>query len=44
MAIPMNKLAWMRDLLVTTGNLTKPVDLDAFVDTDVRAKALQIAK
>ena len=44
MAIPMNKLAWMRDLLVTTGNLTKPVDLDAFVDNDVRTKALQIAK
>lgn len=44
MAIPMNKLAWMRDLLVTTGNLTKPVDLDAFVDVDVRTKALQIVK
>ena len=44
MAIPMNKLAWMRDLLVKTGNLTKPVDLDAFVDGSVRAKALQIAK
>jgi NitT/TauT family transport system substrate-binding protein len=44
MPIPMNKLAWMRDLLVTTGNLTKPIDLDAFVDADVRTKALQIAK
>jgi NitT/TauT family transport system substrate-binding protein len=44
MAIPMNKLAWMRDLLVTTGNLTKPVDLDAFVDGNVRTRALQIAK
>jgi len=44
MPIPMNKLAWLRDLLVTTGNLTKPVDLDAFVDADVRTKALQIAK
>jgi len=44
MPIPMNKLAWMRDLLVTTGNLTKPIDLDAFVDGDVRTKALKIAK
>jgi len=34
----------MRDLLVTTGNLTKPIDLDAFVDGDVRTKALKIAK
>ena len=44
MPIPMNKLAWLRDLLVTTGNLTKPIDLDAFVDGDVRAKALQLNK
>jgi NitT/TauT family transport system substrate-binding protein len=44
MPIPMNKLAWMRDLLVTTGNLTKPIDLEAFVDGDVRTKALQLAK
>jgi len=44
MPIPMDKLAWLRDLLVTTGNLTKPVDLDAFVDGDVRAKALQLSK
>ena len=44
MPIPMNKLAWLRDLLVTTGNLTKPLDLDAFVDGDIRAKALQIGK
>jgi NitT/TauT family transport system substrate-binding protein len=44
MPIPMNKLAWLRDLLVTTGNLTKPVDLDAFVDGEPRAKALQLIK
>lgn len=44
MPIPTNKLTWLRDLLVTTGHLTKPVDLDAFVDADVRTKALQIAK
>jgi NitT/TauT family transport system substrate-binding protein len=44
MPIPMNKLVWMRDLLITTGNLTKPVDLDAFVDGDIRARALKIVK
>src|SRR5215475_2681931 len=44
MPIPMNKLGWLRDLLVTTGNLTKPIDLDAFVDADVRTKALQLGK
>jgi NitT/TauT family transport system substrate-binding protein len=44
MPIPINKLSWLRDLLVTTGNLTKPVNLDAFVDADVRAKALQLNK
>jgi NitT/TauT family transport system substrate-binding protein len=44
MPIPMNKLAWLRDLLVTTGNLTKPIDLDRFVDADVRMKALEINK
>jgi len=44
MPIPMNKLVWLRDLLVKTGNLTQPVDLDKFVDADIRAKALQIGK
>jgi NitT/TauT family transport system substrate-binding protein len=44
MPIPMNKLAWLRDLLVTTGNLTKPIDLNAFVDPNIRTKALQISK
>jgi len=44
MPIPMEKLAWLRDLLEKTGNLTQPVDLDKFVDADVRATALQIGK
>lgn len=44
MPIPMNKLAWLRDLLVKTGNLTQPVDLEKFVDADVRTKALQLGK
>lgn len=44
MAIPMSKLAWMRDLLTKTGNLTKPVDLNRFIDDKSRAMALQIVK
>jgi len=27
MPIPMDKLGWMKNLLVRTGNLTKPLDL-----------------
>jgi NitT/TauT family transport system substrate-binding protein len=44
MPIPMDKLAWLRDLLVTTGNLTKRIDLDKFIDANVRTKALQNSK
>ncbi len=44
MPIPMKKLTWMRDLLVRTGNLTKPLDLKAFVDGSVRTGALHKAE
>ncbi|HZP79850.1 MAG TPA: ABC transporter substrate-binding protein [Pseudolabrys sp.] len=44
MPIPMDKLAWLRDLLVTTGNLTKPIDLNGFVATEPRQQALQLVK
>jgi NitT/TauT family transport system substrate-binding protein len=43
MPIPMEKLAWMRDLLVKTGNLTKPLDLVKTTDGGPRAKALELA-
>jgi len=43
MPIPLDRLAWMQDLLLKTGNLTKPVDLPAMVDDSVRAKALDLA-
>jgi len=42
MPIPMDKLAWMQDLLVKTGNLTKTIDLAAMVDNGVRLKALAL--
>ena len=44
MPIPDEKIAWMRDLLVKTGNLTRPVDLKAFVDPSVREQALKNLK
>jgi len=41
--IPTDKLAWMRELLTKTGNLTKPLDLARFTDDSLRAKALELA-
>ncbi len=42
MPVPREKLEWMRQLLVKTGNLTVPVDLDKLIDGSVREKALAI--
>jgi NitT/TauT family transport system substrate-binding protein len=42
MPIPTDKLAWMRELLTKTGNLTKPLDLAKFTDDGPRAKALEL--
>jgi len=42
MPIPMDKLAWMKDLLTRTGNLTKPLDLARMTDGGPRAKALAL--
>ena len=43
MPIPMDKLAWMRELLIKTGNLTKPLDLVKATDGGPRAKAVELA-
>jgi NitT/TauT family transport system substrate-binding protein len=43
MPVPLDRLAWMRDLLTRTGNLTKPVDFAKLVDTGALAKALALA-
>jgi NitT/TauT family transport system substrate-binding protein len=42
MPIPMDKLAWMRELLTKTGNLTRPVDLAKLADGSAREKALAV--
>lgn len=39
MPLPMDKLAWMQELLGKTGNLPKPGDLKTMVDTETAAKA-----
>ena len=44
MPIPEDKLAWMQDLLVKTGNLEKPGDLKKLIDGSVREKALALLK
>jgi NitT/TauT family transport system substrate-binding protein len=41
--VPLEKLSWMQDLLVRTGNLAKPFDLKTLVDTGAREKALALA-
>lgn len=43
MPIPVDRLTWMRDLLVKTGNLDKPSDIAKLVDGSVREKALALA-
>ncbi|WP_161139604.1 ABC transporter substrate-binding protein [Propylenella binzhouense] len=43
MPVPMEKLAWMQDLLTATGNLKQKVDLAKLVDDSARQKALELA-
>ena len=42
MPIPLDKLNWMQDLLVKTGNLAKPFDLKTMIDAGAREKALAL--
>lgn len=42
--LPMDKLAWMQDMLIRNGSMPKPVDLAKIVAPDVRAKALALVK
>jgi NitT/TauT family transport system substrate-binding protein len=42
-AIPMDKLNWMQEELVKTGNLQKAGDLSKIVDPTLREKALELA-
>jgi NitT/TauT family transport system substrate-binding protein len=41
--LPMEKLAWMQEMLLKNGSMPKPVDLAKVVAPDVRAKALELA-
>jgi len=43
-SLPMEKLAWMQEMLIKNGSMPKPVDLTKVVAPDVRAKALELAK
>jgi NitT/TauT family transport system substrate-binding protein len=43
MPIPLDKLEWMQELLVKTGNLVKPIDLTKLVDDSLRTQALTLA-
>ena len=43
MGIDRKKLDWMKDLFIKTETLTSPIDLDKFIDGNVRVKALAIA-
>ncbi|RAI44877.1 ABC transporter substrate-binding protein [Rhodoplanes roseus] len=42
MPIQVEKLTWMRDLLIKTGNLTKPVEVPSMIDEKPRARALEL--
>jgi NitT/TauT family transport system substrate-binding protein len=42
--LPMEKLAWMQDMLIKNGSMPKPADLAKVVAPEVRAKALELAK
>ena len=43
-SLPMDKLAWMQEMLIKNGSMPKPVDLAKVVAPGVRAKALELAK
>jgi NitT/TauT family transport system substrate-binding protein len=42
MPIPVEKLTWMRDLLIKTGNLTVPVEINKLIDEAPRKRALEL--
>ena len=44
MPIPYEKLTWMQNLLIKTGNLAQVVDIKTLVDDGPRAKALALIR
>jgi NitT/TauT family transport system substrate-binding protein len=43
-SLPMDKLAWMQDMLIRNGSMPKSVDLAKILVPDIRAKALALVK
>ena len=43
LTLPAEKFAWMQELLIKTGNMTKPADLKQLLAEDVHAKAVALA-
>jgi len=43
MPIPVDKLEWMEDLLIKTGNLSGKVDFTKLIDPTLRVDALKLA-
>jgi NitT/TauT family transport system substrate-binding protein len=44
MSIPVDRLEWMQNLLVQTGNLNAPGDIKKLIDPSIREEALKIVK
>jgi NitT/TauT family transport system substrate-binding protein len=42
MEIRRDKIAWVQDMMVRVGEMGRPVDIDKFIDTSVRDKALDL--
>jgi NitT/TauT family transport system substrate-binding protein len=43
LTLPTEKLAWMQELLIRTGNMTKATDLKQLLAADIHAKAIALA-
>src|SRR4051812_4605682 len=44
LGLPMEKLAWMQDMLLRNGSMPKPADLAKVVAPEIRARALELVK
>jgi NitT/TauT family transport system substrate-binding protein len=44
LGLPMDKLAWMHDMLIRNGSMPKPIDLAKVVAPEIRARALELVK
>jgi len=44
LGLPMDKLAWMQEMLIKNGSMPKPVDLAKVIAPDIRNRALELAR